>query len=137
MAHFELHVLSLQQSSHSTGLLARAINCAENDDEEEEVLERAMEEVPLECHETLLEAMTDDLVNCGADIIWNITGINCVAHTLQLGVQDALKKLTVSHQNVIALCWEMSKFLRQESTRTDMMKINIEYRLPRLEVPTR
>lgn len=110
---------------------------ADIDTEEEEALERAMDEVPLDCHETLLEAMTDEMANYGADIVWNITGMNCVAHMLQLAVHEALKKLSVSHQNVIELCREMSKFLRLESTRTDMLQLNIEYRLPRLEVQTR
>lgn len=77
------------------------------------------------------------MTNHGADIAWNITGMNCVAHTLQLAVHDALNKLAVSHKNVIELCREMSKFLRLKSTRTDVLQLNIEYRLPRLEVKTR
>ena len=47
------------------------VHCAEVDYEEVEALERAMDEVPLDCHDTLLEVMTQKIGNSGA--IWDIT----------------------------------------------------------------
>lgn len=111
-------------------------NLVEVNDEEDDALEKAMEEIPLDGHQTLLEAMANELVNCG-DIIWNITGVDCAAHTLQLAIADSIKKLPTNTANVILLCREMSKFLRLVSTKNEMSKLGIEYRLPRLEVSTR
>lgn len=112
-------------------------SCSEIEEEEEVALVNARDEVPSACHETLLEAMTNEMKNYGADIIWNITGINCTAHILQLAVHDSLKRLPTIHENVISLCREMGIFLRLQSTITDMAQKNIEYLLPRLEVKTR
>lgn len=111
-------------------------NVGDDDDEEEDALDRAMNEVQINGHETLLEAMTYELHNCG-DIMWNITGINCAAHLIQLAIKGAIEKLPTSTGNVISLCREMSKFLRKISTKNEMAQLNIEYRLPRLEVSTR
>lgn len=111
------------------------VHCAEVDDEEVEALERAMDEVPLDCHETLLEVMTQKIGNSGE--IWHITGVKCAAHTLQLAINASITNLSNSTSNVISLCREVSKFLRLISTKTEMAQLGIEYRLPRLEVPTR
>lgn len=115
-------------------LLAQYTKASEED---ADALENAMDEVPLDCHKTLLEVMTTELIKNDTNILWNITGIRCAAHSLQLGVNDALKLLATSVVNVISLCRELCKFLRLQSTINDMMQIGLSYRLPRIEVKTR
>lgn len=68
---------------------------------------------------------------------WNIMGVKCSEHTLQLGVNDGLKKLPKKYQNVIALCRQAAKFLRKKSTKHELNGNNINYSLPRMDVETR
>lgn len=107
------------------------------DNENDDVLEEAMNEMPLEQHQqTILDVMTKEVKKVG-NITWNITGVNCAAHTIQLAINDAISKLPSATKHVIELCRETSKFLRLVSTRNEVAQMNIEYKLPRLEVPTR
>lgn len=64
---------------------------------------------------------------------WNIAGVYCSAHNVQLGVNDAQKQLPKSHQNVIELCRQATKFLRKKSTIHELNAIEIYYSLPRLD----
>lgn len=58
---------------------------------DEEALEEIFEESLLKRHENLLNEMSRQLVNdFGLNVLWDITGVNCSAHTLQLVVKDAL-----------------------------------------------
>lgn len=87
--------------------------------------------------QTLLNAMTVEMTMFGADFLFDITGINCAVHTLQLAIKDALAKLNKTESNVIQLCRQVSKLLRLYSTSDEMHELGIHYRLPRLETPTR
>lgn len=105
-----------------------------NDDE---ALDMVFEEAALECNATLLKEISTEMINYGANIAWDITGVSCSAHTIQLGIKDALLKLKSKHMNVIQLCREACKFLRLKSTCIEMEENDIGYRLPRLENDTR
>lgn len=111
----------------------------EIDDDEaiQRIIDEAENEMVIDNHETLLTQIATELSVCGANIEWNITGVNCAAHTLQLGLKDGMQKLGKSHKNVIELCRQACKFLRLRSTMTEMEIMQISYRLPRLENATR
>lgn len=104
---------------------------------DEEALEQVFEEVQFENQKTLLNIMSSELEQLGANIIWDITGMNCAEHTLQLMIKDGLKKLSTENINLVDLCREVCKMLRLHSTRNEMAKMGIEYRLPRMENQTR
>lgn len=92
---------------------------------------------PSDDNETLLTVITNELTKQGVDFLWNITGINCAEHTLQLAINDSLKEVKKTVKNVITLAREICKQMRLPSTSLEMQKMNIEYKLPRLEVKTR
>lgn len=104
---------------------------------DEEAFELVMNKVELQNDRTMLNAMVSEMENCGADFSWDITGVNCAEHTLQLFIKDGLKKLTEPQKNVIELIRNVCKMLRLHSTRNQMAELGIEYRLPRLETKTR
>lgn len=104
---------------------------------DDEAFDMVFAEVASARHETLLSEMSSEMVNYGANIVWDIVGVNCCAHTLQLGIKDAIAKLDKRHYNVIQLCRQACKFLRLKSSSIEMEKIGITYRLPRLENDTR
>lgn len=68
---------------------------------------------------------------------WNIMGVSCSAHGLQLGIKDGLKQIPKEHQNVIELCRQAAKFLRLKSTQYESNAQGIQYNLPRMDVETR
>lgn len=105
---------------------------------DDEAMELVMDEVvAMEKNKTLLSAMTVHLGLLGADFLFDITGVNCAEHTLQLSVGDATNGMKLYHKNVIKLCTEASKMLRLQSTINEMDKVGISYKLPRLENKTR
>lgn len=68
---------------------------------------------------------------------WNTTGVNCVAHTLQLAVRDALKVLHSDYFNVIELATRVCSFLRNQTTEIAMRAIGLVYNRPRMDCKTR
>lgn len=86
---------------------------------------------------TLLSAMSSELVVRGVNMLWDITGVNCAAHTLQLAIKDALKLIAESHQNVISLARKVVIFLRLKSTATEARSQGLDYNWPRLDICTR
>lgn len=104
---------------------------------DDEAFELVMNQVENQNDRTMLNAMLLEMGNCGADFLWDITGINCAVHTLQLFIKDGLKNLTDAHKNVIELSRNVCKMLRLHSTRNEMAGLGVEYRLPRLETKTR
>lgn len=66
-----------------------------------------------------------------------VNHVNCAAHTIQLVVLDALKKLSQSDQNVIIICREFAKFVRRSSSIVCVEKLGIKRKLPKLDCPTR
>lgn len=85
--------------------------------------------------ENLLSAMRVQMeTEFGLDVLYDITGVKCSAHTLQLAIKDTLKKVQKKHSNLIALCRRVAKILRLSSIHH---AVPIEYRSPRLDVDTR
>lgn len=68
---------------------------------------------------------------------WNTSGVNCVAHTLQLAVRDALKRLHGDYLDVIELATRVCSFLRNQTTEIAMRGIGVEYNRPRIDCKTR
>lgn len=105
---------------------------------DEEALEEIFDEALLRQHENLLNEMSQHLVaDFGLEILHEITGVNCAAHTLQLSIKDALNLIAKNNQNVIKLCREVAKSLRLKSTQHIFKTHGGSYRLPRLDVETR
>lgn len=104
---------------------------------DDDAYERLFEEVEFDPDfSTLLSAMTAEISSFDP-AIWDITGVNCAVHTLQLSVKDALSNLMKAYKNVIELCRRICKFLRLKSTSVSLDAIEINHVLPRLETPTR
>lgn len=127
---------SAQDSSNEADVDTEIVNVLAQAKEitDDEALERCYDEV---AHDMLLRAMTDEIKSFGTDVLWEIFGIKCAAHVLQLTVQDAMKLLGNNVANVIELVREVAKLLRLKSTCTDMARLGFEYRLPRAECTTR
>lgn len=66
-----------------------------------------------------------------------INGVNCAAHTLQLAIKNALFKLGSQQANVIKLCRDVCKFIRQQNTIYEMEKRGIKKKFAALDVETR
>lgn len=89
-------------------------------------------------HEALISVCVDELMHDNDfENVFNITGVNCAAHTVQLAIQDALNCLTESTRNVISLSRRVAKILRLKSTRCDLASANIQSKMPHLDVNTR
>lgn len=104
---------------------------------DDEALERCYDEATFSSNDTLLTSMKKALIDNGCNFVYDITGVNCAAHTLQLAVKDAIKMLDINISNVIELCREACILLRLDSTCNEAARMGMEYPLPRLECATR
>lgn len=87
-------------------------------------------------NDTLLKAMSLELEKSGADFAFNITGVNCAEHGLQLAVKDGINQMP-KFKNVIELCRIVCKEIRTDSCCHDMHALNIPYKKLRIENETR
>lgn len=88
-------------------------------------------------YEEIINSMALNLRNrTGNDMLCTVP-IKCAAHTLQLAVQDAIKSLSTSDQNLIELCRKAGQFLRLQTTGNEMHRLNMQCKLPSKDVPTR
>lgn len=71
------------------------------------------------------------------NVVWDVTGINCIVHTLQLAVSDSIKATTSEIRNLIALCRCVAKYLRLYGTLCDLQENGITYAKPHVDVITR
>lgn len=133
----------------------QSFNRSDNDDEltdeaiadllaetEEEADDAALDElyddILLTDHENLLSLVRTELNSeFGLNVLWDITGVNCAAHTLQLAVKSALKKTQQKHSNVIDLSRRVAKVLRSKAATNEMTETGENYKIPRLDVKTR
>lgn len=122
----------LADAERSNALAIALHDVAEDEDASDGGFESRPEDSDL-----LAQTMTNIQLNDDFNIIWEILGINCSAHTLQLAIKDALKFLPKDHSQVIELCRCVAKYLRKSSTIDALKKDGITYRLPRLDVETR
>lgn len=105
---------------------------------DDQALDILFDEFENNSNEILLSTIANEMEGFHeAEIIWDITGMNCAAHTLQLAIKDALDNIDQKHKNLIQLCRRVAKILRLKSTQIEMKNVNIEYKSPRTEVETR
>lgn len=88
-------------------------------------------------HENLLNSMANGLFENGYEAEYDITGVNCAAHTLQLAIGDAIKLIPIAHKNIIALIRRIAKLLRLSKSAQQIKEAGIQYKRPRLDVVTR
>lgn len=95
-------------------------------------------EIELNTNQNILKAISSSLSsNHDLNVIWDITNINCSAHTLQLVTNDGIAAMERTHVNVIKLSRRVAKFLRKESTINSMKQSMNAYKKPRIDVETR
>lgn len=89
-------------------------------------------------HQDLLDEMVKSMEN-GSELnfMWKVTGVHCTAHTVQLVINDALKKLSKTHYNIIDLCRRVTRHLHLKSTQYEVEEKNMTYCQPRFDVNTR
>lgn len=90
-----------------------------------------------EIYDELLEDFISNLQNRAGNILLFVISIRCAAHTLQLAIKDTLKIMPEEVLNVIKLCREAAKLLRQQSTKNEMRRLGMVTILPPLDVATR
>lgn len=105
------------------------------DDEEEN---NDLTEREIQANDNLLAAIQLNMTNnLGVDVVWDVGGINCAEHTLQLAISDSLGKLSKRNQNIMKLCRRFVNFMRNHTTMCTLKEANIQYKKPRKDVATR
>lgn len=66
-----------------------------------------------------------------------VNHVNCASHTIQLVVSDALKELSPTHNNIIKMCREFSKFIRRQANITKLKNMGIKWKYPKIDCVTR
>lgn len=114
------------------GEIERVLNNA-NQTTEEEALQIWAESA---LHEgEILQSMSSEFSD--ENQMWDTTGVNCTAHTLQIAVKESIKAMSKTHQNVIELGREIVKILALESTRHDTKEQGMSYTRPQIDCTTR
>lgn len=113
-------------------LLAEAENITDED-----ALASVFENAMLQDHNRLLNQINVEMQNQGFDVQYDITGVNCAAHTLQLAINDALKAIPTRQKNVIELIRRVAKILRLSKSKQQIIEAGIDYKRPRLDCVTR
>lgn len=101
-------------------------------------------------YEQLLNDSIDEISKEHEEQVFNMTGINCAAHTLQLLIKDAMKELKKETSNIVPLCRRIIKALKLNSTRLIVEQTqrnaeevsierqpNLQLKVPSLDVETR
>lgn len=89
-------------------------------------------------HDQLLETvLSEAAIDYGYETCFNLNGIKCAEHTLQLGVKDSLKALSGEMKNVIKLTRRVAKILRLDSTKQIVNQLGLNLKKPKLDVETR
>lgn len=109
---------------------------SDDDISDDDAIAQLVGEIDFVPDESTLQNQLLAELSASAEIL-DITGIHCAAHTLQLGIKDAMSKISVETKNVIELCRRVSKFMRLKSVSGALNAIDMEYTLPRLENDTR
>lgn len=127
-------ILAEEEATNALEILLAESNCDEFvNKQDDENLQEAIPE-----HQELLSDLIGNMQSTyGFDFMWTISGINCSAHTLQLGVHDSINDMPKAHRNVIKPCNSVAKHLRLKSTINELSAEQIKYCLPRLDIVTR
>lgn len=88
-------------------------------------------------HELLLTSVATALNDRGIHVDWNVVGVACNAHTLQLCIKDTVAATTSRVQNMIKLCQKVAVHLRVKSIERQLESDGIPCKMPHLEVSTR
>lgn len=124
-------LLSAEDDLTDGQAISLILQAAEIEDDEPTNLE-------LHANQNLLKAMQSNMANdCGSNVVWNVTGINCIVHTLQLAISDSIEALQKSVKNLISLCRRVAKHLRLASTEREFKLQGINFKRPRIDVVTR
>lgn len=127
------HVEDVATDDAITVLLAETDELTDDD-----AIEMLYEDVISKSNENLLSLMCKEMESkFGLDVLYDITGVNCAAHTLQLAIKSALEKLPKKYSNVISLSRRVAKILRKHTVRNEMKGMGKTYKKPRLDVVTR
>lgn len=86
---------------------------------------------------TILRETMQQISSEYGHISFNLSGIRCAVHTLQLVVKTALAALPQETKNIILLCRRVAKILRLESTKYYIEGTGLVLKKPRLDVETR
>lgn len=113
-------------------LLAEAENISDED-----ALACVIENAMLQDHNRLLNDINIEMQNQGFDVQYDITGVNCAAHTLQLAILDALNAIPARQKNIIELIRRVAKILRLSKSKQQIIEAGITYKRPRLDCVTR
>lgn len=136
-AHDRIEPIENDIANENADALIEELLSDEKEITDDEAYQRLFDEVEFsQDNSTLLNAMSDAIALFGVDV-WDITGINCAEHTLQLGIKDAVAKLPQDFKNVINLCRRVCAFLRLQSTSNTLEAIGMEYTVPLTENETR
>lgn len=155
------HVIAERQSMHETDD-DEAIECEieailaaeeEYEDENDQLLELVFDEAnqfddeeendgptvqEIQANDNLLAAIHLNMTSTlGLNVVWEVGGINCAEHTLQLAISDSLGKLSKRHQNIMKLCRRFVNLMRNHTTICTLKEANIQHKKPRKDVTTR
>lgn len=104
---------------------------------DEDAIARVIENALLKDHDQLLNDVASEMESQGFNAQYDITGVNCAAHTLQLAVMDALKAIPNSQKNIIELIRRVAKILRLPNSMQQIIDAGINYKRPGLDCVTR
>lgn len=88
-------------------------------------------------HETLLRETIAEISTEHGHNLFDLTGVNCAAHTLQLVVKDSLKALRKETSNIIDLSRRIIKALKLSATKLIVEEAELQMKVPSLDVETR
>ena len=92
----------------------------------------------IEANNSLLAALQCNMTNSyGLNVMWDVSGVHCAAHTLQLAIDDTIKAVAKKTQNTMQLCHRVALFMRKQTTICLLDEKNIVFTKPRIDVPTR
>lgn len=132
---------TLQQPENEIDDEIEAVLCTNEMDDDISIKDDIFKECDIDLdvlseHQIILDDAIQD-INIQTEGLFNLTGINCAAHTIQLMIKDGLDALPNHVANVIKLCRRVGKVLRLNSTKHLAQEAGITYKMPCLEVPTR
>lgn len=131
-------ILNNENDDGNTDIAIEQVLAEVHETTDDEALGILFEETVLNVNQNLLSEAANDIIDViGSEMVWNITNVNCMAHTIQLVVKDSINAIDTRDENVIKIGREVIKFLRLPSTKHEMNERGMAYNLPRLDCPTR
>lgn len=134
---------SQQKDEQINGEIGAILNTEEPSDDD--AIDMIFEECDIDLNEpgnseqyaTILRQTVQQISDEYGHNSFNLSGIRCAVHTLQLVVKTALAALPQETKNIILLCRRVAKILRLESTKYYIEGTALVLKKPRLDVETR